>query len=95
MSNLVQSVADAINLEMKRQLDGKHIPGTGPEVATSWSAEGDFTSLDLAEIAKVAVKTAMERVSEEARRYASHYPQSSDGRNTFTLFAEWAERQQS
>lgn len=27
----------------------------------------------------------------EARRYASHYPQSSDGRNTFIMFAEMIE----
>lgn len=30
-------------------------------------------------------------IADEARRYASHYPQSSDGRNTFTLLAEWIE----
>ena len=34
---------------------------------------------------------AMEQVSAEARRYASCYPQSSDGRNTFVMLAEWAE----
>lgn len=35
---------------------------------------------------------AMKQVAEESRRYASHYPQASDGRNTFVLLAEWAER---
>jgi hypothetical protein len=36
---------------------------------------------------------AMKRAAIEARRYASHYPEASDGRNTFILFAEWAERE--
>lgn len=27
----------------------------------------------------------------EARRYASHYPEASDGRNTFVMFAEMIE----
>lgn len=35
--------------------------------------------------------TAMDQVSEEARRYASFYSEGSDGRNTFTLFAEWVD----
>lgn len=37
--------------------------------------------------------TAFNEAAAEARRYAGHYPQSSDGRNTFILFAEWAESQ--
>lgn len=37
-------------------------------------------------------ETAMEHVAEEARRYAKMYDAGSDGRNTFTLFAEWAEQ---
>lgn len=32
-----------------------------------------------------------ETIAAEARRYASQYPQSSDGRNTFILLAEWIE----
>jgi hypothetical protein len=31
-------------------------------------------------------------ISKEARRYASHYPEASDGRNTFIIFAEMVER---
>jgi hypothetical protein len=34
-----------------------------------------------------------QKVSDEARRYAGHYKEASDGRNTFILFAEWAERE--
>ena len=37
-------------------------------------------------------ETAMGQVAEEARRYASHYAEATDGRNTFTMFAEWANR---
>lgn len=36
-------------------------------------------------------EVAMGQAAEEARRIAAMYPQSSDGRNTFTLFAEWAD----
>lgn len=30
-------------------------------------------------------------IAAEARRYASHYPEASDGRNTFIIFADWVE----
>ncbi len=30
-------------------------------------------------------------IAMEARRYASHYPEASDGRNTFIMFAEMIE----
>lgn len=33
----------------------------------------------------------MERAAARARVYASNYEQSSDGRNTFILLAEWAD----
>lgn len=33
-----------------------------------------------------------EAIAVEARRYAAFYPQSSDGRNTFIMFAEFVER---
>lgn len=39
------------------------------------------------------VRAAFETCSDEARRYASHYSEASDGRNTFTLLAEWCDRQ--
>jgi hypothetical protein len=33
----------------------------------------------------------IEKIGNEARRYAEMYSQSSDGRNTFIIFAEWVE----
>jgi hypothetical protein len=43
----------------------------------------------------VRLYTGIEReraeIAAEARRYAGHYPPSSDGRNTFILLAEWIE----
>lgn len=30
-------------------------------------------------------------IAARAREFAAHYPESSDGRNTFILFAEWIE----
>jgi hypothetical protein len=41
---------------------------------------------------KALVDAEREAIAAEARRYASHYPQGSDGRNTFILLAEWIER---
>ncbi len=40
-----------------------------------------------------ASREAFEKCAAEARRYASHYSEASDGRNTFIMLAEWAERQ--
>lgn len=34
-----------------------------------------------------------EEAAAKAREYAGHYPQGSDGRNTFILLAEWLEAQ--
>jgi len=34
------------------------------------------------------LRAALRMAEAEARRYASHYPQSSDGRNTFLLLAD-------
>jgi hypothetical protein len=34
------------------------------------------------------LRAALATSEAEARRYASHYPQSSDGRNTFLMLAE-------
>ncbi len=31
------------------------------------------------------------KVVAKALEWAAHYPEASDGRNTFVLFAEWAE----
>ncbi len=41
------------------------------------------------------VSTEREFLAQEARRYASHYPEASDGRNTFIIFAEMIERRAS
>lgn len=36
-------------------------------------------------------RAEIEAIAARAREIAGHYPQSSDGRNTFILFAEWIE----
>lgn len=33
----------------------------------------------------------LDKIATEARRYADMYPQSSDGQNTFRMFAEWVD----
>lgn len=40
-------------------------------------------------------KRTLNEAAAEARRYASHYEQGTDGRNTFTLLAEHFERKAS
>ena len=45
----------------------------------------------LARIVRKAEARGMERAAARARVYASNYEQSSDGRNTFILLAEWAD----
>jgi len=45
----------------------------------------------LARIVREAEARGMERAAARARVYASNYEQSSDGRNTFILLAEWAD----
>ena len=39
-----------------------------------------------------AVAAEREACASKAREFASHYPDGSDGRNTFILLAEWIER---
>lgn len=36
-----------------------------------------------------ALEGLIQKIEAEARRYAEMYPQSSDGRNTFIIFADW------
>lgn len=38
------------------------------------------------------IKAERAAIAAEARRYAGHYPEASDGRNTFIMLAEWIER---
>lgn len=45
----------------------------------------------LAQIEREAEARGLERAAARARVYASNYEQSSDGRNTFILLAEWAD----
>ena len=42
-----------------------------------------------------AVKAERDACAAKAREFAAHYPQGSDGRNTFVLLAEWIENRAS
>lgn len=46
---------------------------------------------ELAEAREALQDLALEVINTEAkaREFAEHYPQSSDGRNTFVIFADW------
>lgn len=50
------------------------------------------TTLDSERAANEILTNELEAIATEARRYASHYPQSSDGRNTFEIFADFVAR---
>ena len=53
---------------------------------------GDCPRKGAANYCKVASDTGaglLAKIEAEARRYASHYPQNSDGRNTFVMFADY------
>lgn len=43
--------------------------------------------------ARGAFHELIQTIAAEARRYAEMYPEASDGRNTFAMFAEWIEKQ--
>ncbi|BCH33179.1 hypothetical protein MesoLjLc_51090 [Mesorhizobium sp. L-8-10] len=38
-----------------------------------------------------SIDAEREVIANRAREIAGHYPEASDGRNTFVLFAEWVE----
>lgn len=42
-------------------------------------------------VAPLNKESAFKACAEKARQYAACYPLSSDGQNTFVMFAEWAE----
>ena len=45
----------------------------------------------LAAVTPLILARERKEVSEQARRYAGHYQEGSDGRNTFVMLAEWIE----
>lgn len=63
------------------------------EAQRAWVATGELR--DKAEAENERLRAArlveLETIANEARRYASFYPQGSDGRNTFVMLAEWVE----
>ncbi len=78
----IDRTRDAINPLLPREgIDGD-LTSSQSQPCGEASADAEvFAGLD-AERAAIAA---------EARRYAEFYPQSSDGRNTFVMFAEWVE----
>lgn len=52
----------------------------------------DYSIPEEQEAARSFLAEEREAIAAEARRYAAMYPQSSDGRNTFIIFADWVER---
>ena len=77
--------------------DGRHCDCWRDKEQWSFAAEAveGLTPADataaLARIVREAEARGMERAADRARVYASNYEQSSDGRNTFILLAEWAD----
>ena len=42
-------------------------------------------------IRAAALENEREEIAKQARRYAGHYKEGSDGRNTFIMLGEWIE----
>jgi len=57
--------------------------------ASEWLV-GEF-ALVLADARTAALEQERVDIQAKVREYALHYPQSSDGRNTFVLLGEWIE----
>lgn len=51
----------------------------------------DRAAEDIAAAVAKAVAAERESCAHKAREFAAHYPQGSDGRNTFVILAEWIE----
>jgi len=84
------------------QISGKEGVSDGTDFEATmigWFANAIMTGYDKAIAASPEVQAliaeaearGMERAAARARVYASNYEQSSDGRNTFILLAEWAD----
>jgi hypothetical protein len=64
--------------------------------AASKHCECRETALDVYRAAAPLIEAAVlanerEEIAGQARRYAGHYKEGSDGRNTFIMLAEWIE----
>lgn len=62
---------------------------TAPSVAINWNNALDLANWILSRTSDHAQDPLVQKIEAEARRYAEMYPQSSDGRNTFVIFADW------
>ncbi|WP_200939851.1 hypothetical protein [Brevundimonas sp. Root1279] len=92
---------DALRLAI---LGGEDVPGVAATVSVEqcvkflleerqvheWSAEQQ-AELDTARADLARKDAALSQVGPKARQWAGFYPEASDGRNTFIMFAEWAE----
>jgi hypothetical protein len=69
---------------------GPHLPNGNPEFGWRQFQAPPIQHEAAAEIERL--RDSLTKVEAEARRYAEMYPQSSDGRNTFVIFADWVAR---
>lgn len=50
-----------------------------------------LSAIEAVDPATISADALRDKIATKAREYAEHYPQSSDGKNTFLMFAEWVE----
>ena len=74
-SAIIKAIAEAVN--------GTYLTRDGMALATFAAV----TPL----IRAAALEDERKEIAEQARRYAGHYKEGSDGRNTFIMLAEWIE----
>ena len=51
----------------------------------------DLAMRVLTAVTPLILANERKEIAEQARRYAGHYKEGSDGRNTFVMLAEWIE----
>jgi hypothetical protein len=74
-----------VNADVQRAADYLFEETTKLDALISYTA-----CLVLAKNILISTRPSLIQIIEaEARRYADMYPQSSDGRNTFVIFADW------
>ncbi len=51
----------------------------------------EMVKVEASELIAEHVAVERDRCANKAREFAAHYPEASDGRNTFIILAEWIE----
>ena len=90
----VTPLIEAAALERAARVADDHELADGAYIAATSRQQGAAMTDDIIEAAVQqlrALTNERKEIAEQARRYAGHYKEGSDGRNTFVMLAEWIE----